>query len=105
MIREMDAQTGTNAKNQVGFELRDIRGRRLDDAVWIPLRAGQTITEQGTFGYVGYQREFFGLGSLAISVEQSAAAERLKIAVQSRDRYDLKGFEMVLRIGTRQLSY
>lgn len=63
--------------DQEWFEFRDVRGRRLDSAVWIPLRAVRSLREVGRKGYVGYLEEFYGVGSLAVSCDQREAAERL----------------------------
>jgi hypothetical protein len=62
---------------QEWFEMRDIRRRALDAAVWIPLRAAQTIDERGKSGHLGHRKEFFGLGSVAVPVEQRSLAEKL----------------------------
>lgn len=59
------------------FEMKEIRKRRLGDAVWIPLRAEETLIKEGKFGYPGYRREFFGLGSLAVPVTKRDAAGKL----------------------------
>ena len=59
------------------FDMKDIRKRRLADAVWIPLRVSETLSEEGEYGYPGYRREFFGLGSVAIPVDKHADAEDL----------------------------
>lgn len=55
----------------------DIRRRFYANAVWIPLRACQRLSEVGEFGYVGYQSEFFGAGTLAIAVSLRAHAQAL----------------------------
>jgi hypothetical protein len=60
------------------FELKDIRKRRLAAAVWIPLRLSHRLIHQGTYGHVGYQDEFSGLGSVAIPVERRAEAAKLR---------------------------
>lgn len=59
------------------FEMKEIRGRRIADAVWIPLRVAETIVEEGEYGYPGYLKEFFGLGSLAVPLSKRAAAQKL----------------------------
>lgn len=61
---------------QKWFEMTEIRKRRFDAAVWIPLRASQQ-TETGKWGHIGYTSEFFGAASLAIPLQKRAAAERL----------------------------
>ena len=61
---------------QKWFEMADIRKRRFNDAVWIPLRASQT-TKTGKWGYVGYKEEYFGAGSLAVPLRKRVVAEKL----------------------------
>ncbi|MBZ0310381.1 MAG: hypothetical protein K8I82_30245 [Anaerolineae bacterium] len=47
------------------FEMRKIRQRILDKAVWIPLRV-QLRKDIGRNGFLGYKSEFYGCGSVAI---------------------------------------
>lgn len=54
--------------NQDWFEMKDIRRRKLDKSVWIPLRTSVKILS-GKFAYEGYKEEFFGAGSLAVPIE------------------------------------
>lgn len=62
--------------DQSWFEMRDIRRRRLNTAVWIPLRAAQKESV-GKFGCLGYREEFFGVGSIAVPLERKTSAEKL----------------------------
>jgi hypothetical protein len=59
------------------FEMKQIRKRRIADAVWIPLHSIETILEEGEYGYPGYRREFFGLGSLAVPLTKRGEAKKL----------------------------
>lgn len=59
------------------FEFREIRKRRLGDAVWIPLWASEHLRAEGKFGYIGYVKEYFGLGSAAIPLTRRAQAHEL----------------------------
>jgi hypothetical protein len=59
------------------FEMKEIRKRRLADAVWIPLRVEEPLIAEGKYGYPGYRYEFFGLGSLAVPVAKREAARKL----------------------------
>jgi hypothetical protein len=59
---------------QKWFEMAEIRKRRFDSAVWIPLRANQK-NETGRWGYLGYESEYFGAGSLAVPLR---SARRLR---------------------------
>lgn len=61
---------------QKWFEMPEIRKRRLDTAVWIPLRASEE-TKTGEFGYLGHRSEFLGVASLAVPLKKRAAAEGL----------------------------
>jgi hypothetical protein len=59
------------------FEMSEIRRRKYNDAVWVPLRASETLRSLGHSGTLGSEKEFFGLGSVAIPLEERDAAERL----------------------------
>jgi len=61
---------------QKWFEMMEIRKRRFDSAVWIPLRANQNA-EAGKWGYLGYSSEFFGAGSLAVPLRKRDEATSL----------------------------
>jgi len=61
---------------QKWFEMAEIRKRRFDSAVWIPLRASQE-NETGKRWHLGYKSEFFGAGSLAVPLRKRDAAARL----------------------------
>jgi hypothetical protein len=59
---------------QKWFEMPEIRRRRLEGAVWIPLRASIRTDEGGEFGHAGYKSEFYGVGTLAVAVGIKAEA-------------------------------
>lgn len=63
--------------DQAWFEMKSIRGRRLDGAVWVPLRAAHKIAHSGKYGHAGFVEEFFGAGTVAIPVASSEAASQL----------------------------
>jgi len=63
--------------DQEWFEMPKMRRRFFERAVWIPLRAADTINETGKIGYVGYKSEFFGAASLAVPFEQKSHANKL----------------------------
>jgi hypothetical protein len=69
--------TSVIAMEQKWFEMVEIRKRRIDSAVWIPLRACQE-SKTGKWGYLGYKSEFFGAGSLAVPLSKRDAAARLR---------------------------
>ena len=55
----------------------EIRRRKLEGAVWIPLRASDR-REAGEFGHAGYKCEFYGVGTLAVALASKAeASEKL----------------------------
>lgn len=58
------------------FEMPEIRKRRFDSAVWIPLRANQR-DETGRWGRLGYRAEYLGVASLAIPIKKRDAAATL----------------------------
>ena len=70
-------QTPKAEMDQEWFEMADIRRRKLNSAVWIPLRASQTLEAAGKRGHLGYREEFFGLGSIAVPLEKRARAKTL----------------------------
>lgn len=63
--------------SQVWLEMKEIRQRRLDDSVWIPLRMSELISRSGSPGFVGYQEDFHSVVSMAVREPQRKAAERL----------------------------
>ena len=62
-------------KDQAWFEMRDIRRRHLNAAVWIPLRVGQLIEDVGLYGDLGHVHDFYGAGSLAIPLASKDKVE------------------------------
>src|SRR6266550_4213566 len=58
------------------FEMTDIRRRKLNTAVWIPLRAAQKQSI-GEISTLGYREEFFGAGSIAVPLDKKTNAESL----------------------------
>ena len=64
------------AMEQKWFEMTEIRKRRFDSAVWIPLRANQK-DETGKWGHLGHTSEYFGVSSLAVPLRKRDAAASL----------------------------
>ncbi len=62
---------------QKWFEMQDLRKKKLDKSVWIPLRSQKSIRNQIQYGKVGYLEEFLGHGSLMISVDKKEVTENL----------------------------
>jgi hypothetical protein len=63
--------------NQNWFEMADIRRRKLNSSVWIPLRAVHELSKSGRYGYLGYKKEFFGIGTVAVPIDQKDAVSKL----------------------------
>ncbi|WGK57783.1 hypothetical protein [Pantoea sp. SS70] len=63
--------------NKEWFELKDARRKDWNKSVWITLRAINTISEKGKIGHLGYESEFFGLGSAAFPLEQIDKIKKL----------------------------
>jgi hypothetical protein len=65
------------AHERAWFEMREYRRRRLDSAVWIPLRAVEKTLLIGQWGEEGYCEEFFGAGTLAVPLARRDDASQL----------------------------
>ena len=63
--------------NSDWFLFKDLRRRALQDATWIPLRAIEHYIKEKTFGDVGYLRDTFACGSLAVPLEHRELGEKL----------------------------
>lgn len=63
--------------NQTWFEMLDLRKRKLDNTVWIPLRSEKSIRNNDKYGFVGYQEEFIGSGSLMIPKNMKSSSKNL----------------------------
>lgn len=63
--------------NQEWVEMRPIRRRGLNSAVWIPLRAHQTIERSGRAGFLGFKDDYFGVGTLAIPIRARELANEI----------------------------
>jgi hypothetical protein len=63
--------------DQAWFEMKDLRKRKLDNSVWVPLRAEKSIRNDIDWGKTGYCEEFIGHGSLMIPVDKKPITEEL----------------------------
>lgn len=63
--------------NQEWFEMPDVRRRKLDNAVWIPLRAAMELESIGEIAHLGFREESFGAGSIAVPLDKKTGAETL----------------------------
>lgn len=64
--------------NQDWFEMLDIRRRKFNKSVWIPLRAVFHNETNGKYGYEGYKEDFFGSGSIAVPTKDLESAKKLE---------------------------
>lgn len=62
--------------DQTWFQMEDLRRRDLSRSVWIPLRS-VALDEVGRFGYSGYRFDFYGVGTVAVGVDQRASISEL----------------------------
>ena len=46
---------------QEWFEFNDLKSKKYNKSIWIPLRASHDIIEEKSYGYDGYKNEFFSL--------------------------------------------
>lgn len=63
--------------NQAWFEMQDLRKRKLNNSVWVPLRAEKSIRNDIGIGQIGYIKEFIGHGSLMIPIDKKPMTESL----------------------------
>lgn len=63
--------------NQSWFEMRDLRKRKLDKSVWVPLRAEKEIRNSVQFGFIDYSEEFIGYGSIMVPIDKQSFTEQL----------------------------
>jgi hypothetical protein len=63
--------------NQSWFEMEDLRKRKLDTSVWVPLRVSKSIKNDVDYGKVGFQDEFTGHGCLMVPIDKKNASEKL----------------------------
>ncbi len=62
---------------QEWFEMNDLRKKKLDKSVWIPLRSQKSIRNQIQFGETGYQEEFLGHGSIMVPFDKKEIVQKL----------------------------
>lgn len=79
--------------NQEWFEMKDIRRKTLQNTVWIPLKALNTISTEGQNGFVGFKIDFYFLETVAIPVLQKESLNSLKWddtgrSIRSKGYYD-----------------
>jgi hypothetical protein len=92
----MNETTPEHTVNSSWLEFKDLKRRRYNTQVWMPLRAAQYRIKDGERGNVGYREEFLLAGSVAVNV---AAADRVRDAdansmiqqIESRPHVDNEG--------------
>jgi hypothetical protein len=60
------------------FRYPDLKSRNFSKSVWIPLRASEDLRREKEFGQLGYVRETFACGTLAVPVEHRELGEKLR---------------------------
>jgi hypothetical protein len=63
--------------NQSWFEMQDLKKRKLDNSVWVPLRSQKSIQNNIDYGYLDYQEEYIGHGSLMIPIDNKGETEKI----------------------------
>ena len=63
--------------HQSWFEMQDLKKRKLDKSVWVPLRSEKSIKNNVDYGKIGFQEEFIGHGSLMLPINKKNEAEKL----------------------------
>ena len=84
--------------NRIWFEMREVRRRKLAEAVWIPLRASNYIEQIGHYGHIGYRKEFYGIGTLAVPIRKKQEADKLgwrDIGIASQHSGDVRDGEYI----------
>jgi hypothetical protein len=64
-------------KEQIWFEMAEVRRRFYSTAVWIPLKASLHEGRSGEYGSEGFQDEYYGVKTLAVPVSARTHAESL----------------------------
>lgn len=73
----MAVETSFSVPTSDWFLFNDIRRRPLQTSTWVPLRAIEDYRKEKTFGEVGYLRDTFACGSLAVPLELRGLGEKL----------------------------
>src|SRR5262249_31721119 len=67
----------TGSPPQEWFEMADLRRRRFATAVWVPLRASETVDPQGEYARPKSREELLCVGSIAFPPASRMQAEKL----------------------------
>lgn len=62
---------------QSWFEMQDLRKRKLDNSVWVPLCSQKSIRNNIDYGYLDYQEEYIGHGSLMVPLDKKLETEKI----------------------------
>ncbi len=63
--------------NQDWLEMKPVRRRTMNTAVWIPLRANRIMERSGRAGFLGFREEYLGVGTVAIPINERASAREI----------------------------
>lgn len=78
IVLKVSTSMTSELKSQKWFEMADVRKKRLEDLVWIPILSIHKLEESGESGSEGYREEFFGLGALLVPLSRRKEAEELE---------------------------
>ena len=59
------------------FEMPEIRRRFYEKSVWIPVKESRILLKDGEHGHSGFTEEYYGAGSIIVSLDKKADAEKL----------------------------
>lgn len=62
---------------QAWVEMKKLIKKKFAKAVWLPLRAVQTVFAEGQWGHLGFRKEYFGAGSILAPTFEKASVEKL----------------------------
>ncbi len=88
--RRENQDRATTMKDQSWFEMRDIRRRRLEGSVWIPVRKMAT-DRVGDYGHEGYREDFVSIAALAAAEQDRSTVEDLSVPNLGRNGWGHHG--------------
>jgi hypothetical protein len=59
------------------FDMQDLRKRKFDKNIWIPLRVSQYKVKEGEYGFIGYKSDFLGLSSVLLPITMKDNAKNI----------------------------
>lgn len=83
----MNAAPQLDLMPQQWFEMGEIRRRRFNNAVWIPLRGSRYLERSGESGRLGFKEEYEGVNTFAAAISQKALVEQMDWHSLSRSNH------------------